>query len=146
MGFHAESLGFADVEEMVADMIALEDGQLGAMARFAVDKTLHRAWRDHHHWQSGSTRVQRRQLCQESGPRELWWDTPILIANGLPDLRLRTAQLRLLYGGFEPGPVDGKMGKPDRTALRRFQAQEGLAVRGELDDATEARLSVTTPD
>ena len=46
-----------------------------------------------------------------------------------------------MYRGFEPGPVDGVMGNLTRTALRRFQAQEGLPVRGELDDVTEARLS-----
>jgi peptidoglycan hydrolase-like protein with peptidoglycan-binding domain len=63
-----------------------------------------------------------------------------LIANGFPDLRLRSAQLRLLYRGFHSGPIDGVIGNVTRGALRRFQQSEGLPVTGELDAATEARL------
>ena len=142
MGFHAESLGFADVEEMVADMVASEDGQLGAMARFVVGQKLDRALRDHH-WAGFARGYNGVSFAKNHYDEKLQWEYADLVANGLPDLRLRTAQLRLLYRGFQPGPIDGMMGNLTRTALRQFQAQEGLTVRGELDDATEARLSIT---
>jgi N-acetylmuramidase-like protein/putative peptidoglycan binding protein len=143
MGFHAKSLGFADVEAMVADMVASEDGQLGAMARFVVGQKLDRALRDHH-WAGFARGYNGVSFAKNHYDEKLRWEYADLVANGLPDLRLRAAQLRLLYRGFEPGPIDGMMGNLTRTALRRFQAQEGLTVSGEVDDTTEARLSVNT--
>ena len=145
MGFHAESLGFTDVEHMVADMIVSEDGQLGAMARFVVGhEKLDRALRDHD-WARFARGYNGVTFAKNHYDERLRWEYDDLIANGLPDLRLRTAQLRLLYRGFQPGPIDGMMGNLTRNAIRRFQAREGLTVRGELDDSTEARLSMTTP-
>jgi hypothetical protein len=144
MGFHAKSLGFTDVEEMVADMIASEDGQLGALVRFVVVQKLDRALRDHH-WAGFARRYNGVNFAKNHYDEKLRWEYADLVANGLPDLRLRSSQLRLLYRGFEPGPVDGMIGNLTRTAFRRFQAHEGLPVSGELDEATETRLSVTAP-
>jgi peptidoglycan hydrolase-like protein with peptidoglycan-binding domain len=64
-----------------------------------------------------------------------------LMANGLPDLRLRSAQLHLLYKSFHPGPIDGVMGNVTRSALRRFQQSMGLSPTGELNQETETSLS-----
>jgi hypothetical protein len=139
MGFHAEELGFDDAEKMVTEMMNSEDRQLAVMARFITGENLHVAlgkkdWTRFARGYNGS------QFAKNQYDEKLRHAYDDLVANGLPDLRLRSAQLRLLYRGFEPGPIDGVMGNVTRNALRRFQAQEGLAVTGNLDGATEARL------
>ena len=57
-----------------------------------------------------------------------------------PDLRLRAVQAALLYAGFEPGPVDGLLGKRTRAALLAFQTKQGLAQTGDANSDTEATL------
>ena len=49
-------------------------------------------------------------------------------------------QARLSHLCFQPGPVDGQVGPRTRDAIRRFQAQQGIDVTGEIDDATRDRL------
>jgi peptidoglycan hydrolase-like protein with peptidoglycan-binding domain len=46
----------------------------------------------------------------------------------------------LKAAGFNPGPIDGVLGPRTKEALRRYQAQQGLPVTGELDDATRRVL------
>ncbi|HET9994735.1 MAG TPA: N-acetylmuramidase domain-containing protein [Candidatus Acidoferrum sp.] len=57
-----------------------------------------------------------------------------------PDLTLRGAQIYLTYLGFQPGPVDGTLGRMTRSALMQFQQAQGLDQIGELDDPTWAKL------
>lgn len=54
---------------------------------------------------------------------------------------VRSAQQSLKEKGFDPGPVDGKLGPRTIAALRDFQKKEGLKVNGRLDSETKARLS-----
>jgi hypothetical protein len=140
MGFHAEELGFDDVEQMVTEMTISEDRQLDAMARFLAGENLHLALgkRD---WTRFARGYNGPQFAKNQYDEKLRHAYDDLAANGLPDLRLRSAQLRLLYRGFEPGPIDGVMGNVTRNALRRFQTQEGLTVTGILDGATQVRLA-----
>jgi N-acetylmuramoyl-L-alanine amidase len=49
-------------------------------------------------------------------------------------------QQRLRALGYYFGRVDGEMGPQTENALRRFQDQHGLAVTGEVDDATSNAL------
>ena len=57
------------------------------------------------------------------------------------DRRLvQRAQEFLAAQGFAPGPVDGLLGPKTRTAIKAFQAAEGLAATGELDDAFVAHM------
>lgn len=51
------------------------------------------------------------------------------------------AQVVLDRQGFGPGVIDGKMGLSTENALEGFQEATGLAVTGELDQATKARLA-----
>jgi hypothetical protein len=140
MGFHAEALGFGDVEHMVTEMTRSEDRQLEVMARFITGENLHVALgtRD---WVRFARGYNGTQYAKHQYDEKLQHAYDDLIANGLPDLRLRSAQLRLLYRGFDPGPIDGVMGNVTRNALRRFQDQQGLAVTGNVDGPTEARLA-----
>jgi hypothetical protein len=144
MGFHATSLGFADAEQMVSGMAVSEDIQLRAMVGFIVGEDLHQALRDND-WTRFARGYNGPNFAKHRYDERLRLEHDALSANGLPDLRLRAAQLRLLYRGLEPGPIDGVMGNLTKRALRRFQEQEGLPVSGTLDSATEERLSRNVP-
>jgi hypothetical protein len=139
MGFHARSLGFADVDRMVEEMTISEDRQLDAMARFILGEDLHLPLRARD-WTRFARGYNGPQFAKNQYDEKLRFAFDDLTANGLPDLRLRSAQLHLLYRGFHPGPIDGVIGNVTRGALRRFQHDQGLPVTGELDAATEASL------
>jgi hypothetical protein len=53
------------------------------------------------------------------------------------------AQMRLLHKGYNPGPVDGVMGKKTRKAIENYQWDAGLRITGELDDATRQALGLS---
>jgi peptidoglycan hydrolase-like protein with peptidoglycan-binding domain len=54
---------------------------------------------------------------------------------------VRGAQQALRSKGFDPGPVDGRMGPRTSAAVRDFQSKEGLSATGQLDADTRARLT-----
>jgi peptidoglycan hydrolase-like protein with peptidoglycan-binding domain len=66
-----------------------------------------------------------------------------LVAHGVPDLRVRTAQVYLMCRGFDPGPIDGEIGNRTRGALKQFQGHAGLPSTGEIDDATLAQSAAS---
>jgi N-acetylmuramidase-like protein/putative peptidoglycan binding protein len=139
MGFHAEALHYPNVEAMVREMVESEDAQLRAMAGFlanaGLDKALQRrAWAAFARGYNGA------DFARNHYDEKLAREYQNLAIQGLPDLRVRTAQVYLTYHGFSPGRVDGRPGNLTRKALERFQAQCGLAVSGALDDETFARL------
>ncbi|MCG8430672.1 MAG: peptidoglycan-binding protein [Candidatus Omnitrophica bacterium] len=49
-------------------------------------------------------------------------------------------QMALLSAGFNPGIIDGKMGKKTRRAVRAFQKANGLKVDGKVGPRTWAVL------
>ncbi len=55
---------------------------------------------------------------------------------------VRAAQQALHDQGFDPGPVDGRMGPRTSSALRDYQTKQGLTATGQLDDATMDKLGV----
>jgi N-acetylmuramoyl-L-alanine amidase len=57
-----------------------------------------------------------------------------------PDSGRSGMQARLRNLGYYHGLLDGIVGPRTEDALRRFQADHGLAVTGALDDATSAAL------
>ena len=56
----------------------------------------------------------------------------------------RAAQEALKVQGFDPGPIDGRMGPRTRSAVSEYQRKNDLPVTGMLDDATMAKLNVRT--
>ena len=52
------------------------------------------------------------------------------------DSQLQSAQQVLLNRGYDPGSVDGFMGRKTRSALRAFQRDNHLPVTGQLDQDT----------
>jgi Putative peptidoglycan binding domain len=53
---------------------------------------------------------------------------------------IRQAQIALRDAGFEPGQIDGMMGPKTQSALRQFQAAQGLPQTGRLDATTQKEL------
>ena len=49
-------------------------------------------------------------------------------------------QGRLAELGYEPGPIDGLIGRKTRGAVRRFQEDAGLPANGRITEAVMARL------
>lgn len=62
--------------------------------------------------------------------------------NGTADGSVRSAQTALLDRGYSVGAVDGLWGPNTQSAVRRFQADHGIAQTGTLDDATLSALGV----
>jgi hypothetical protein len=56
------------------------------------------------------------------------------------DAQIRQTQERLAAQGFDPGPLDGRMGAKTQAALRQFQRAHGLPMTGKLDEATRTAL------
>ncbi len=54
---------------------------------------------------------------------------------------LEGVQTKLAALGYDPGPVDGVMGRRTRAAIQAFQADAGLRVDGEISDELIAALN-----
>jgi hypothetical protein len=139
MGFNAELAGYTDVETMVRAMGTSEDEQLRAMAEEIVGNHLDGPLQTHD-WPSfargynGPTYAQNRYDIRLAAAYQRF-------AGGLlPDLTVRRAQVYLTYLGFDPGPIDGVLGRKTRSALAEFQAREALSPTGDPDEATTERL------
>jgi len=139
MGYHAEGLGFADVDAMVARMGDSENAQFEAMARFIKASGLDGALRTHD-WP--------RFASGYNGPnyRINNYDTRLaalheqLSRGALPDLRVRAAQVYLTFLGHDPRGVDGIMGRMTRAAMNDYQAAQAMRLTDFVDDATFAAL------
>ena len=58
------------------------------------------------------------------------------------DATVRNAQVALNDQGYNAGPADGRLGPNTQSAVRRFQAERGLAQTGTLDSSTLSALGV----
>ena len=52
------------------------------------------------------------------------------------------AQKKLTELGYDPGPIDGRMGKKTVAALKSFQQDNALQITGKLDDLTKKKLEI----
>jgi peptidoglycan hydrolase-like protein with peptidoglycan-binding domain len=57
---------------------------------------------------------------------------------------IRQVQQALDSKGFNPGPVDGRLGPETKSALNQFQQKQGLQQTGTADEETLAALGVGT--
>jgi N-acetylmuramidase/Putative peptidoglycan binding domain len=140
MGFNAESVGFPSVEQMVLEMAESEDAQLRGMLEFVRSNGLHRAMQEHD-WRTFARRYNGPDFEKNAYDTKLDQAFTRLSTGGLPDLRVRAAQILLTYRAIDPGPIDGQNGNRTRTALRTFQERAGLAATGEPDEPTMTALA-----
>jgi len=59
---------------------------------------------------------------------------------GRADPEVQRIQFLLRQLGYDPGPIDGRMGPLTRNAIRDFQSASGYPATGVMDDATRARI------
>lgn len=139
MGYNAASVGFTDVENMVKAMSDSEDAQFQGMVGFIKANNLSKVMQQGD-WASFARRYNGPDFRKNRYDEKLAEEHARYVKGPLPDLKLRAAQLKLTYLGFNPGPVDGWSGKNTQRALTEFQKSGNLPQTGNLDGATSAAL------
>jgi hypothetical protein len=139
MGFNHDAAGYASAAAMVAAMVAGEDAQLAASARFMVKNQLDRAMRAQD-WATFARIYNGPRYAENKYDLKLQVQYERFSSGSLPDLEVRTAQAALLLLGYAPGKIDGVLGERTRKAIRGFQIARGLAATGELSGDTYATL------
>lgn len=140
MGFNYAISGFGSVSEMVLQMVADENAQLMAMAKFIENNNLAAALQ-RKNWGAFARGYNGREYKKNE------YDTRLAAAYAkysvnLPDITLRAAQAALIFLGIDPGPVDGFRGRRTLAAILAFQERYGLHLSGELDGDTEELLFI----
>jgi N-acetylmuramidase/Putative peptidoglycan binding domain len=139
LGRNFAMAGFPDVESFVRAMSDSEDAQLAAMGAFVASAGLGGALRARD-WSAFARGYNGPAFARNRYDERLEQAHQRYVDGGLPDLRIRTAQVYLRYRGFNPGPIDGSAGRLTRAAVVDYQTREGLPPTGVIDDALITRL------
>jgi hypothetical protein len=139
MGFNAQMVGYLSAAEMVKAFAAGEEAQLVAIARFCKKRGLDDELRSRD-WTAFAHAYNGRNFTANN------YDGKLRIAyrrmkkgKGL-DLRVRTAQVHMMYLGLYSARIDGVMGPATSRALASVQNRCGLPVTGCFDDPTRTTL------
>lgn len=68
------------------------------------------------------------------------WSTYSIAATSDPVVK--KAQQQLTKIGYDPGPVDGKMGQKTEEAIKNFQRDNALTITGTLNEETLGKLGI----
>ena len=137
LGEGAADLGYPSVEVLVSQMIQSEGLQMHGIIAEIKQKHVVDAFRSKDYdtfaraYNGDTTGTYAKALEQ---------DYQFFVIKGLPDLRIRAAQLYLTYFGYFVHPVDGILGDWTRQSLLKFQAQASLTASGDADLATLSEL------
>jgi len=104
------------------------DGKLGANTRNAIAQ-----------FQADNGLPVTRFVDKETWERLNIFSATGLVENGI--LNIKAVQQALKISGFDPGPVDGRMGTLSAEALKNFQMSRGLAPDGKIGFKTLRELS-----
>ena len=58
------------------------------------------------------------------------------------EINIKELQRALARAGYDPGPIDGRVGKKTRAALIRFQRDNNIEPSGKLDESTMIALEI----
>jgi peptidoglycan hydrolase-like protein with peptidoglycan-binding domain len=139
MGFNAALAGFRDAEDMVSQMLCSENEQILAMASFMRATGLH-APLQRRDWTAFARRYNGPAFANNRYHEKLAAAHTSLAGKGLPDLELRAVQLLLTYHGFNPGKIDGVLGRLTHAAITAFTAKHRLPAIGNHKDMHAALL------
>jgi len=133
MGFNFDKAGYDSVEAMVQKNMESEDDQLMAMAYFLKASGLDRPlaaqdWTSFARGYNGPDFARNLYDSKLAAAFQRYQHPP------LPDITVRTAQMLLSYLGFNPGGVDGLVGKLTRAAAQGFREARGMGTSDEIDD------------
>lgn len=140
MGFNAETVGFANVEEMVKACVDSEDGQMRAMCGFITSAKLNKQLREKD-WAGFAFRYNGTEFQKNKYDEKLATFNARFEVGPLPDLNVRWAQMSLMFLGYTTGGVDGWFGAKTQAALIKFQNDHGIAATGAPDAVTTAALT-----
>ena len=138
MGSHFSKLDFSTPVEMVETFARSEGEHLRAMAKFLVAEGLVDVLRDKN-WAEFARVYNGPNYAINRYDEKLASNYERFKSGPLPDLKVRAAQLYLVYDGFNIA-IDGTFGPSTAQALRDYQSMNNLSVTGQLDDATSAAL------
>lgn len=71
-------------------------------------------------------------------------ETSISVKAAVYNLEVQKAQENLMKLGYDPGPIDGKMGPQTETAIKRFQKDNSLKITGTLNEETLQKLGINS--
>jgi len=142
LGENYAAAGFGSPQDMVAKLFASEDAQLDAVANEIISDKAATALASHD-WKTFARIYNGPNYAANNYDTTLrtWFEK--FSAGAAPDLKVRTAQLYLLYLGYEPSDIDGVWGKRTKSAMNAFQAKAGLPLTETLDDATSAAIEAS---
>ena len=132
MGDNFAAAGFPDVERMVGAFVESENAQIGGMARFIASVGADKHLRAHN-WPAFAAAYNGADFARNSYDERLRAAHQKFMTGALPDLHVRSIQAYLVFLDYNPGPVDGVVGRFTRAALRMFQEREGLPDREAFD-------------
>lgn len=139
MGFNAQLVGYRSAAEMVEAFAAGEEAQLIAVARFCKKRGLNDELRSRD-WTAFAHAYNGRNFTANNYDGKLCAAYRRLKKGKGLDLRVRTAQVHLMYLGLYSGRIDGVNGPATSRALASVQNRCGLSVSGTCDERTRATL------
>jgi peptidoglycan hydrolase-like protein with peptidoglycan-binding domain len=143
MGFNAQRVGFASVEDMVEAFTESEDRQITAMAAFIRAEHLDTALAERE-WAKFAAGYNGANYQANDYDGKLARYHARYLTGPLPDLLVRAVQMGLsmlaLPGVPSPGKVDGWYGENTQHAVTAFQLACQLPPTGRPDAATMAEL------
>jgi hypothetical protein len=149
MGFNAILAGFTNTEAMVKAMVDSENAQLMGMATW-IDRSGIAGSLRAHRWAEFA------KAYNGPGYRKNQYDTRLAAhyqkfnLGPLPDLMVRTIQSYLVNLGYNPGIIDGILGRLTRSAIQEYQIEKGLDATGEpslaLAQHLEEELTIASDD
>jgi N-acetylmuramidase/Putative peptidoglycan binding domain len=138
LGENYVSAGCTSPEVLVTQQFGSEDAQLLAVANEIIADGAAEAFAAHD-WARFARIYNGPGYASNNYDEHLrsWYDK---FSSALPDLKVRSAQLNLMYLGLHPGGIDGAWGKLTRLAMNDFQTAKGMPITEQLDDATFAAI------
>jgi len=129
MGFNFKDVGFSDINSMVTDMVKGENEQLLAMANFIKDKNLDGAlrsqnWATFAHGYNGSDFIKNKYDERLAAAHAKYKIMP-------PRFSLTGRAAALLYLEFNPGVVDGVIGRPHENGINGLSREIWFARKQE---------------
>jgi N-acetylmuramidase-like protein/putative peptidoglycan binding protein len=139
MGFNAQLVGYPSAAEMVEAFAAGEEAQLIAIARFCKKRGLDDELRSRD-WTAFAHAYNGRNFTANNYDGKLCAAYRRLQKGKGLDLRVRTAQVHMMYLGLYSARIDGVNGPATSRALASLQMRCGLPATGCFDDPTRATL------
>ena len=139
LGQNYREAGCASPQDLVRQAFASEDQQLLAVANEIIADGAARALATHD-WSTFARIYNGSNYAKNKYDSTIrtWYEK--FNSGASPDLIVRTAQVYLMYLGFDPSDIDGIFGKRTRSAMNEYQSRNHLPITDELDDTTFASI------